>query len=48
MEKIGLDWMILTRVEADRPAGFNVGMTDQRGLAGAADHIIGDDDNLIG
>jgi hypothetical protein len=33
--KIGLDWMALTPVEADHPAGSNVGMTDRCGPAGA-------------
>ena len=30
------------------PAGFNVGMTDRCGLAGAADLLIGDNGNSIG
>ena len=36
VEKIRLDWMVTG------PAGFNVGMTDRCGPAGAADLLIGE------
>jgi hypothetical protein len=41
MEKIRLDWMVTD------PAGFNVGMTDRCGPAGAADLLIGDNDTRL-
>jgi hypothetical protein len=47
VEKIRLDWMAPTLVEADRPGWSNVGMTDRCGPAGVADLLIGEIDTQL-